>query len=365
MKSKKKVTTVPVETTVTYLKEPEVSFVSLVKHGANNTPFRVIKENKEGQMNKVVQAIKVPKDSNVDLKTIVGKDFRKDTVEEEGSYLVYEQVEKSVCDPDSKSVVVLDPENNVYAVTYNLLAEKETIDTSSKWNNKTGIQLKEYTKKEDGPKLPEGESNIIVSELNVKELSYWDVMDELYSMVEMISGAMGQSSREQNSVKDIVLDSIDNFRSYCENLFSDVKYSSRPKDAKTGDIVTKTIEIMKTNDSNKKGGDTMLELKDKEELVGIITETVDKVLKDREDKESTKAEIKAKEDKEKEKEKEINTLKDSVKALEDTITTMKGTVVTGILQNDPAAISKSGEQSVYDGMFRGMKNASHGVSDLS
>ena len=164
---KKEVQVTQREEVVTFLADPDITYVSLVRHGANNTPFRIVKGYKGGAMNKIIQAVMVPKDSKVDIQALMGKDIRNDLVEEEGDHKYYVQVEKSACIPDSKSLVLVDKDKQIYAVTYDLVAEKGTVQKDTKaipfsahgkvgtstsaWDaSKARKQFKAYAKKEDG-----------------------------------------------------------------------------------------------------------------------------------------------------------------------------------------------------------------------
>jgi hypothetical protein len=343
MKIKKEVITVQQETTVDFLKNPEVSFVSLVRHGANNTPFRVIKSNKGGgTMNKVVQAIRVLKDSKVDLKSLVGEDFRKDTVKVDGNYLIYEQVDKSVCDPDTKSVVVIDPANHVYAITYELLADQSSKDL--------GTVQKTVVIKED-----------------VKELDYWDVWSELYSMMDFISGTIGQSNRTTNDQKDLILSAVDNFRAFCETVFSEVKSITPMSMEKKAEGTAKIMEILqkqiveKTNKEN-----TMFELESKDELVQMITGAVDSAMtkKAAEDAKSTEVTAKAEADAAalEVREKEMEELKTSVKGLSESFDKISGTIVSKTAKVDVEGNPIIEKESVYSGMFPGLRSTPVGIS---
>lgn len=129
---KKKVQVSQQEEVVTFLADPDITYVSLVRHGANNTPFRIVKSHKGGSMGKIIQAVMVPKDSEIDVRALMGKDIRDDLIEEEGDHKYYVQVEKSVCIPDSKSLVLVDKDKQIYAVTYDLIADKEIVEKATK-----------------------------------------------------------------------------------------------------------------------------------------------------------------------------------------------------------------------------------------
>lgn len=328
------------EATVTFLKKPEVSFVSLVKHGANNTPFRLLKSNKAGgdDMNKIVQAVRVHKDSKADLKKIVGDGFRDDKSVEDGDYIVYEQIDKSICNIDTKSVVVLDPANHVYAVTYNQLEnaqDKKEVDKD--------LRLPVLSLKSDA-----------------KGVSYWDVVDEMYAMGDLIYGSMGQSNMPPEDRKDIVFKAIDNFKAFCDTIFSEIKTAvPLPVGKAVGErTAMKLLEVLQKQVSTKsnEGGENMFELKDKDELIGIVTEAVDSAITAKTLADAKSAEVLATQEAEKAAKeatvKEVNDLKESVKTLTGAVEKFSGTVVSqpNIDDADPDK-KEAGQKSVYSGMF--------------
>ncbi len=321
------------EATVTFLKKPEVSFVSLVKHGANNTPFRVIKSNTaEGDgMNKIVQSIRVRKGSKADLRKVIGKGFKDGEVKTDGDYLVYKQVDEAICDLNTKSVVVIDPEEHIYAVTYGLLENAEDKKTADP----------------------------IVLKTDLKEVSYWDVMDEMYAMTDLIYGAMGQSVMSPEDRKNLVLKSIDNFKAFCDIVLTEIKSAAPlPVGKEVGErTATKLLEVLQKQISTKsEGGETMFELKDKDELIGIVTKAVDTAITVRTQADAKSAEVLAAQEADKiAKEasaKEMTELKATVETLTKTIEKLSGTVVSTPNIGDENTNRKSGEKdNVYSGLF--------------
>ena len=126
-KSSSSKTTKVVEQSVTFLTDPQIQFVSLVKHGANQEPFLVIKSRKGGSEDmsgRIVQRVIISKD----LPEATAEEFlRHVKVNDEKEYdgfLAYDQVDKALCDPDSFTGMKLDAAGKVFAVTAKLLDDQ-------------------------------------------------------------------------------------------------------------------------------------------------------------------------------------------------------------------------------------------------
>ena len=463
------------EAVVTFLKDPMVSFVSLVKYGANNTPFRVVKSNKGGSlMGKVIQAIMVPKDSAVDVKKLMGADIRDDVVTEEGSYKMYEQVEKSAVDLASKSLVVVDPNEHVYAVTYDLLVDKKTIQILQKDVSKIGTstadwdaekaksQFQEYAKKEneetdiskyrEGFVLLDGDSNdlasykmptryieegkvvsvwkgltaamgelhggggfsdeeakqiydylaqefalfdakppdfaslvagtieksavveqekdSVVATRDVKEVGFYDLWEELLAVGDLISGVMSQSLASQDERKGIVLKAIDNFRAFCEAVFSQAKTGETFTPARkigevaVGDLTVLNKQVSELLKNQVKGGKAMFDFETKEELgtfiSGIVVQTLEK-------KEKDAATVQAAKDIEaanQAKDADFKTLKETVEKVVESVEKISGTVITPKSGDDDPVLKKDQKPGRYEGMFSKLQTSPGTISQL-
>ena len=342
------------ETTVTFLKDPEVNFVSLVRHGANNTPFRVIKSNKGGLMSKVIQAIMVPLDQEVDLKALVGEDIRDDVITEDGGYKLFEQVEKSACDPDTKSVIVIDPEQHVYAVTYDL---KEKLEAPPE-----GPVVKDN--KIEGELPEEG--------INVKAVSLYDVWDEVMAMADVVMGNMQQSEASPEERSSSILKAIDNLRRFCEAAFKAVKATDffvPPR--KIGEADFEGLKDLQTQvkellDVHSKGGKDMFNFENKEEAVEFIAGVVAGVLDDRDQKLQETDEAKKAKVEQEAKDKDYEELQKTVKELTDKLEKVSGVVINkspdgdDLDDDDP---EKKIKKTVYTGMFGNLRKTAPSVSD--
>lgn len=463
------------EAIVTFLKEPLVSFVSLVKYGANNTPFRVIKTNKGGSlMGKIIQAIMVPKDSAVDIKKLMGADVRDDVVTEEGSYKLYEQVEKSAVDLASKSLVVVDPDEHVYAVTYDLLVDKKTVKILQKDVSKIGTstadwdaekaksQFQEYAKKEneetDVSKYKEGfvlldgdpndlasykmptcyieegkvvsvwkgltaamgalyggggfseedakqiyeylaqefalfdakppdftslvagtieKSAVVDQEIktgeatrDVKEVGFYDLWEELLAVGDLISGVMMQSVASADERKTTVLKAIDNFRAFCEAVFSQAKTGEtftpvrKIGEVAVGDLTILNKQVSELLKSQVKGGNAMFDFETKEDLGVFISEIVVKTMEKKEKDAATVQAAKDIEAANQTKDEDFKTLKETVEKVVTSVEKLSGTVITPKSGDDDPVIKKEQKTGRYEGMFGKLQTSPGAISQV-
>lgn len=342
------------ESIVTFLKEPLVSFVSLVKHGANNTPFRFVKKNKGGSDmgGKVIQAIMVPKDSTINVKELMGEDTRDDIVAEEGNYKLYEQVDKSAVDVDSKSLVVVDPDKHVYAVTYDLIVDKKVKDD----------KIQKDAAKENVAR-------------DIKEVGFYDVWEELMALGDMVSGVMSQSLASPEDRKSTVLKAIDNFRGFCEAVFSQAKSGETFTPVrKIGDVAVGDLTILNNNVSEllktqKQGGSSMNEFgfENKEELGAFVAEIVTKTLEKRDQDADTLQAAKDAQTAEQAKDEDFKKLKETVEKVVETVEKVSGTVVNPKSDNaDETTIQDKKEQKPgkYEGLFSKLQTSPGAISQL-
>ena len=106
-----KVLSVIIEDEVTFMTDADIEFVSLVKHGANRTPFKILKTDKGGSsMDKVISAVLIPKDLTDEEVATLLEGYRNDTVKEYDSYNSYTQVEEDTIQMDTVEVIFLDKE---------------------------------------------------------------------------------------------------------------------------------------------------------------------------------------------------------------------------------------------------------------
>jgi len=187
-KVKDKVTMI-IQDTINFLVDPDIEFVSLVKHGANQAPFKILKSSDKGgnSMSKVVQAVLVPKSLSEDAVKKALEGHRTDEVQEFETYKSYTQVAREDVVLESLEVTPVEGSEGVYVVSAELLADK-----------------KEAAKQVDVMALD-------------------GLYMELYAMADVVGGAMRQEHGDSRFRKQTILTAIDNFRTYAEMCLNQAK----------------------------------------------------------------------------------------------------------------------------------------------
>lgn len=191
---KVKTLTTTIEDEVVFMTDPTVEFVSLVKYGANRTPFKVLKEEKEENgMKKVVQSILVSNNLTDEETAKALEGMSKKEAKEYSTYTSYPQLPLSRCE-DDLSVVKHEDIEGVYVV----------LGT-----------------------LKEGESEqgtlVVNSEKEAVDYATLDnLYTELYAMADVVGGAMRQENAGVDFRKSTILTAIDNFRSFAEVVLNNL-----------------------------------------------------------------------------------------------------------------------------------------------
>lgn len=121
-----------IERDVVFMTDPSASFVSLVKRGANQTPWRVVKNDKEKAMStkKVLAKLIAPKGTELDvIKSAMGEDAQAalnfDSKVERGDLDVYEQKTLTAFKSDTLQMVTLDRETGLKGIAGELLDDAQ------------------------------------------------------------------------------------------------------------------------------------------------------------------------------------------------------------------------------------------------
>lgn len=195
--AKVKAITTTIEDEVVFMTDPEIEFVSLVKHGANRTPFKVLKTEKQREekgMEKVVQAILVRNDLSEDQIAEALKGMSKKDESNTGSITSYVQCPMSRCNEETVMVVKHDEIDGVYHV----LADLKEDQTD------TGTLLTEVSKEA------------------VDYATLDNLYTELYAMADIVGGAMRQENAGVEFRKDTIISAIDNFRTFAEVVLNNL-----------------------------------------------------------------------------------------------------------------------------------------------
>lgn len=184
-----------IEEEITFLTEPEIEFVSLVKYAANRMPFKIIKQ--EDVMSEMLYRVLVPKDMEQDkLKELAEKYSFSIENEEKGDfteYRIFKQKDIEKAEDKETALVALDKENKIYAV---VVTEK-----------------KEDIKKYDAQSLD-------------------DVLRAMYSMEEIIYGVLTQPTAKQEERIDMVKKAINNFLEFAISVLENTKAEDVAKEVK-------------------------------------------------------------------------------------------------------------------------------------
>jgi len=190
---KTKIIAATIENDVIFMTDPKVEFVSLVKHGANRMPFKVLKTDKGGNLMKgIVQAILLAKSLPEETVVEILKDMKSEDKKDFETYTKF--VQRDPEDFESESLEVTTEKEGVY---YILGALKEGVD-----------------KKDDDV------------EKNLDGASLDDLYMALYAMADMVSGTMRQENSTVAFKRKTILSAIDNFRSFAETLLKNAKDSA-------------------------------------------------------------------------------------------------------------------------------------------
>ena len=184
-----------VEEEITFLTEPEIEFVSLVKYAANRMPFKIIKQ--EDVMSEMLYRVLVPKDMEQDkLKELAEKYSFSTENEEKGDfteYRIFKQKDVEKAEDKETALVALDKKNKIYAV---VVTEK-----------------KEDIEKYDSYGLD-------------------DVLRAMYSMEEIIYGVLTQPIGDQKERLEIVKKAINNFMEFAITVLENTKAEDVAKEVK-------------------------------------------------------------------------------------------------------------------------------------
>ena len=117
------------EREVAFMVDPEARFVSLVKRGANQIPFRIVKEQKPM---KVLQSLIVPKGTEKDaIKGILGTELEDvvkfDKEVEKGGLVSYEQIPRASFKEDSVEMVTLNEEKGIVGIQGEMVEKADSL----------------------------------------------------------------------------------------------------------------------------------------------------------------------------------------------------------------------------------------------
>lgn len=269
-----KVLTEMKEEEIVLLKDVDVKFVSLVRHGANQSPFRVIKSDGGKDMPKVIQAIILP--DGVTLSSLAEKDelawlndAKQDKVEKFDEYLKLEQLSEDQFVDGSLQLVKIDPRGS-----YVMVGEAKDNEVV-----KTALTLGEHKEKAlDIPTSPMNEP-IAEREGPAFVLTFRDMFEkELSSFLDVVKGAMSQSQSDVKKRKAAVMHALDSFKSFLAIGMDELSKSGKKSKKEDVTAIDQVVERILTAINEKQGGSDML-FKSQEEFDAAVGKLLDEKLK--------------------------------------------------------------------------------------
>ena len=197
-----------VEMEVTFLTDPTARYVSLVKRGANQTPFRVVKTCKEEGTMRVLQSIIARKGTDAEvIKKALGEDVadivQLNSPQETGSFTSYEQHPRDVFKADSFEVVDLAGDKSVLGIQGELIEKSE------------GIVAK-LIKPAQKPVISVAEGAEVLSQEVVKADLGSEMWSELNAIEQAVRGIISQKEGSSRDKLTMVRTVLDNFMASLE-----------------------------------------------------------------------------------------------------------------------------------------------------
>jgi hypothetical protein len=269
---------------VNFMVDAEIDFVSLVRHAANQMPFRIIKEECKGgeSMRTVVQSIMLPKGVSLadiatgELQWLV--EAKTDKTEDRDSYVRYEQKPLADFQKSSLSMVKLHS-NGTYALVGELvkkdeLAKGEFLALGSREVKK--LMALDPSALDSplasGPQMPP------------YMLSFREMFEkELMSFLDVVQGSLSQSGATPEVQKQTVMGALDSLRTFLGIALDEVAASEpagAQKGQKNGEMLFMMKELEKLKEtlngafkSEKEGGIEDM-FKTKEEFASAVMDVI-------------------------------------------------------------------------------------------
>jgi len=262
------------EKDVTLLKNADVKFVSLVRHGANRMPFRVVKQEKGGEqenMSYAIQSIILPKDGELSsLAQVKGLEYLSEATDDHrkdfDDYFRLDQLDPKEFDSDTMKLLKV---GNGWLLV-GALQEKAKVE---------GALTLAEDQVEKLASLPAAPMNAFIGDPDVAAqaamaASFRELFEtELYAMLDIVHGALKQAAAEPKKRKSQIMSAIDAFKNFL----------SMGLDA-IGGTATKIEKFERQPLTSKSEGDEDMDYKSEEfvnaigDIVGpIITEAMGKL----------------------------------------------------------------------------------------
>lgn len=286
MAGKFKIETVQTEKRIDFLVNVDPEFVSLVRHGANRTPFRVVKSEEGVNEMMFVQSILVPKSVNLD--EIVSKEgltwlekVKLSSKEDFDDYVKLHQMPVAKFEKNL-NMVKLDP-SGVYAITGSLVDKEDSKDALTFESKKVSKMMEVSGSPADAPVAEVERKPYVVSFKEMFEV-------ELDNFLSVVRGTLNQSGVTPEKRKKTVMSALDGFKSFL-TVALDAVNTAKKEDHGFTELNDK---LEKIHNEIINGGNTDMT---KDEVKAIVIETLDEKAKEVTSKEQI--ELAAKEEKDK------------------------------------------------------------------
>lgn len=370
MSGKFKIETVQTEKKINFLTNVDPEFVSLVRHGANRTPFRVIKEEGANAM-MFVQSILVPKSVNLD--DIVSKDELKwlsgaklSNKEEFDDIVKFQQMPVTKFEKNL-NMIKLDS-SGVYAIVGDLVNKEDSKDALT-FDLKTlsdhiAISCSPAGKLKKASKMMEvsgSPADAPIAEVERKPyvVSFKEMFEvELDNFLSVVRGTLNQSGVTPEKRKKTVMSALDGFKNFLTVALDAVKTAKK----ENSEFTELNNKLEKIHNEIIHGGNKEMT---KDEVKAIVIETLDEKAKEVTSKEEGALKTQQEQDKVKKAETEMMSLNATIKELVDKVdgVVKKQEELGNQIVSIPAAIVPGGKttiederpKSVFSGLISGRK----------
>ncbi len=190
------------EDTIVLLTDPQASFVSLVKRGANKTPFKIVKQEKTTM--KIIQRIVTrkgvtPESISEAVMPDAADALNLKAPQESGAFVQYVQHPEDAFKSDSLEVVDISGDRSILAICGELAQKSEGFVSKllARKSNEKGVEVPDTIERVDAEILKSDMSGLV-----------WTELDALYNG---IRGILCQASSEGSSKKQLAQTMCDNF----------------------------------------------------------------------------------------------------------------------------------------------------------
>lgn len=248
-----------VEKDIKFMTDLDVDFVSLVPHGANKEPFRIIKSVKGGNMdNYVVQSLIFAEGADIGelaQKSDLGwvSELPTENVEKNDSYSKIVHIDASQFDTDTLQLLKID-DIGVWAIVGKLHQESDQVDGAIVISEKQVKDIKTRDTK-NFFQTPVTDENLL-SGWYIPSVTAGDLLyEEMWNMQDVLYSVLRQEGLDAKTRKKAVLASIDAFRGFVSMLLDSAESSVIKINKNHKDKGEEDMDLFKTKEEFEKAVD--------------------------------------------------------------------------------------------------------------